>query len=58
MLAHYLPRIAKHYTARERWQFFALGLATVWEGLVIVLSLGYLSCEARAYELFMRDGDE
>ena len=55
MLSYYLPRVARNGSSRERWRFFALGLATVYEGLVIVLSLGYLNAEARVYELFERD---
>lgn len=55
MLAHYLPRVARHLDSRERWQFVRLGLASLYEGLVITLSLGYLNVEARAYELFERD---
>ena len=55
MLSYYLPRVARNGSSRERWKFFALGLATIYEGMVIVLSLGYLNVEARAYELFGRD---
>jgi hypothetical protein len=59
MLAHYLPRLANHAgSRRDHWRFFLLGLATLYEGLVITLSLGYLSVEARAYELFMRYDDD
>jgi hypothetical protein len=57
-LEYYVPSKARHNSRRDRWRFFLLGLATVYEGLVIVLSLGYLNCEARAYELFERGEDE
>jgi hypothetical protein len=43
---------AKHYHWRGHFKFFVLGLATVYEGLVIVLSLGFLSTELRATLLF------
>lgn len=52
MLQHYLPRRAHNPTSKDRWEFFRLGLATLYEGLVITLSLGYLNVEARVYELF------
>lgn len=47
----FIPRRAKA-TATERKQLFILGLLTVYEGLVAVLSLGYLSVEVRSWYLF------
>ena len=36
----------------ERLEFFLLGLGTLWEGLVITFSLGYLTVDTRAWLLF------
>jgi hypothetical protein len=48
----FIPAIARHLTRRERVQFFLLGLGTIFEGLVMTLSLGYLTVETRAWLLF------
>ncbi len=47
-----LPYKAYHRSRRERSQFVLLGLATIWEGLVITLSLGFLTVSTRAWILF------
>ena len=52
MRHRFIPTIARHSGARERWQFFALGLGSLYEGLVLVLSLGYLTVDTRAWLLF------
>ena len=36
----------------SRFKFWVLGLATLGEGLVITLSLGYLTCDWRAEVVF------
>lgn len=45
------PRLAKHGKG-EQFQFFIIGLLSLIEDLVIVLSFGALSWELRAYALF------
>lgn len=47
-----LPHVARHASSKERWRFVVLGVATIWEGLVMVLSLGYLNVNTRAWLLF------
>jgi hypothetical protein len=47
-----VPHIARHGSSKERWKFVLLGLGTVYEGLVMVLSLGYLNVSTRAWLLF------
>lgn len=44
--------VARHRTWKEQFKFFVVGLATVYEGLVIVVSLGFLNTEARSNLLF------
>jgi hypothetical protein len=51
-MSKFLPSKARHFSTRERWQFFALGLGTIYEGLVMTLSLGYLTVDTRAWLLF------
>ena len=45
-------RRAQHGSWYLQWQFFVLGLVTIYEGLVVVLSLGFLDTQARADLLF------
>ena len=52
LIPHLMPKIARHYGWRFHVQFFMLGLATIWEGLIIVLSLGFLNCDIRAHLIF------
>lgn len=53
ILKPFIPRRARHgNSARERWKFFAVGLGSLFEGAVIVLSLGYLNVEVRSWLLF------
>lgn len=52
------PRIAKHASRRDRWMLFVLGLASIFEGMVLVLSLGYLTVETRCWVLFELFEDE
>lgn len=47
-----LPKKAWHRDPRERCLFVLLGLATIYEGLVITLSLGFLTVETRAWIMF------
>jgi hypothetical protein len=49
---HFVPRRARHYSTRERWEFVVLGLGTIFEGLVMTLSLGYFNVDTRAWLLF------
>jgi hypothetical protein len=46
------PRWARHRSRRDQWRFFLIGLGTVYEGLVIALSLGWLTINTRAWLLF------
>lgn len=46
------PKRARHDNARDRWVFCLIGLASVYEGLVMALSLGYLNVDTRAWLLF------
>ncbi len=48
----FMPRIARHYSWPEQAFFVAIGLATIYEGLIMVLSLGFLNVGTRAYVLF------
>lgn len=58
-LRKFAPRRALHLSARDRWQFFALGIATIFEGLVMTLSLGYLTVDTRVWLMFeVFDDDE
>jgi len=55
----FIPHWARHHgSARERWRFVLLGLGTIYEGLVMVLSLGYLNVETRSWLLFEVFDDE
>jgi hypothetical protein len=48
-----LPKKAKHYgNTKEQLQFWLLGLGTIYEGLIMVLSLGFLTVNTRAWMLF------
>jgi hypothetical protein len=38
----FMPRRARIHKRTERWQLFVIGLASLYEGVVAVLSLGYL----------------
>ena len=46
------PRAARCDNARERWTLVVIGLASIYEGLVEVLSLGYLTTHVRGWVLF------
>lgn len=48
----FVPKLANASTRRERVQLFVLGVATIYEGLVGVLSLGYCVVDTRAWLLF------
>lgn len=49
----FAPKRARHGHKRgEQFRFWLLGLGTVYEGLVMVLSLGYLSVDTRSWLLF------
>ncbi len=48
----FVPRRTNATTRREQVQLFVLGVATVYEGLVAVLSLGFCMVETRAWLLF------
>lgn len=52
MRNRFMPCRARHNGAKDHWQFFLLGLGTVYEGLVMVLSLGFLTVETRSWLLF------
>lgn len=47
-----LPHVARNGSAKERWRLFVVGLASIYEGLVIALSLGYFTVDTRAWVLF------
>jgi hypothetical protein len=48
----FMPRRAKYWGRKDHLQLFLLGLGAVYEGLVVVLSLGYLTVDTRAWMLF------
>ncbi len=55
MWRNILPQKSKYslYKSRkERLQMLVLGLASIYEGLVVLLSAGYLTTDIRAYLLF------
>jgi hypothetical protein len=52
MSNRFLPRRSRHASVREHFQFVVLGLGTIYEGLVMVLSLGFLNVETRSWMLF------
>lgn len=52
MRNRFMPHRSRHDGAKDHWQFFLLGLGTVYEGLVMVLSLGFLTVETRSWLLF------
>jgi len=52
MSNRFIPRRARCSTRRERCQLFVLGIATIYEGLVAALSLGFWSVETRSWLLF------
>lgn len=52
MKNRFVPKLVNASTHRERIQLFVLGVATVYEGLVGVLSLGFCTVETRAWLLF------
>lgn len=54
----FMPRRARIYQRRERWQLFVIGLASLYEGVVAVLSLGYLTVDTRSWVLFSIFGDD
>lgn len=45
-------KVANNRTWNQQYKFFVVGLVTIYEGLVIVLSLGFLNTDARAMLLF------
>lgn len=47
-----IPRKARCRSLRERGELFVLGLAEIYDGLVMVLSLGYLVTDIRSWLLF------
>lgn len=47
-----LPHVARYDSAKERWKLVLLGVACIYEGLVAVLSLGYLNTNIRGWMLF------
>lgn len=47
-----LPHVARYASKKERWQLVVIGLAAIYEGLVAVLSLGYLNTHIRGWVLF------
>ncbi len=51
-MKHFIPKRARHGAKPDQWRFWLLGLGTVYEGLVMVLSLGYYSVDTRAWLLF------
>jgi hypothetical protein len=58
-MTRFMPIKARHFgSRRERWRFFLLGLGTIYEGLVMTLSLGYLTVDTRAWLLFDVFDDE
>lgn len=52
MKNRFVPKLVNAATRRERIQLFVLAMATVYEGLVGVLSLGFCTVETRAWLLF------
>lgn len=56
-MSYQLFRMAQHDNYRSRLQFLLVGLAAIAEGLIIVLSLGCLQTDLRAYVLFEVLGD-
>lgn len=44
--------VAKGTSSRERWNLFILGAVSILEGLVQLLSLGYLNSHLRAWFMF------
>jgi len=50
-MKRFIPHIAKHGSLKEQAQFVVLGLASIYEGLVFVLSLGFLSVDIRSWLL-------
>jgi hypothetical protein len=53
-----LPHVARYDSTKERWQLVVIGLAAIYEGLVSVLSLGYLNTDIRGWVLFDLFGDK
>ncbi len=53
-----IPYRAIHFSKRDRRSFFVLGLATIYEGLVITLSLGFLTVDTRLAWLLHEHNDE
>jgi hypothetical protein len=51
-MQHFMPRKARCHTRRERLHLWMIGLASIYEGLVLVLSLGWLSVDTRAWVVF------
>lgn len=47
-----LPHRTKCRTRRERGQLFILGLAELYDGLIMTLSLGFLTTDIRSWLLF------
>lgn len=52
MQHRFIPKKARNRTSRERWQLALIGLASIYEGIVLTFSLGYLSVDTRAWVLF------
>jgi hypothetical protein len=52
MTNNYLPRKARCRDWRERGQLIVLGAASIYDGLITVVSLGYLTTDIRAWLLF------
>lgn len=51
-LKPFMPVKARHHSRKERWRFLMIGLGSLYEGLVITLSLGYLNVNTRSWMLF------
>lgn len=52
-----LKAFTPHYVKQDRRMMFVIGLVTLYEGIVLVLSLGFLNVDARAWVLFDHYGD-
>jgi hypothetical protein len=53
----FVPHPARNTSWSDQLFLFTIGLASILEGLVIVLSLGFLNIEFRAWVLFDLFGD-
>ena len=52
MRKDYLPRMERCHGWRDRCQLIVLALASIYDGLVTVVSLGHLTTDVRAWLLF------